>query len=56
MPIRSFLASNHSFGPEEIAKMSAAFEAASAKLGLVKEKTRPAEAERVFVKGWSYLK
>ena len=35
MPIRSFLRGDHSFGPEEIAKMSAAFEAALRKLGLV---------------------
>ena len=35
MPIRPFLAPDHSFNPEEIAKMSAAFETALGKLGLV---------------------
>jgi hypothetical protein len=35
VPIRPFLEHKHWFNPEEIAKMSAAFEAASAKLGLV---------------------
>jgi len=35
MPIRSFLQGDLSFGPEEIAKMSGAFEAALRKLGLV---------------------
>ena len=34
MPIRSFLQGDLSFGPEEIAKMSGAFEAALRKLGL----------------------
>jgi hypothetical protein len=41
MPIRSFLEHDHSFGPEDIAKMSAAFEAALGKLGLV-DRTDPA--------------
>jgi hypothetical protein len=40
MPIRSFLEHDHSFGPEDIAKMSAAFEAALGKLGLV-DRTDP---------------
>ena len=35
MPIRPFLADDHSFGPEDIARMSAVFEAALGKLGLV---------------------
>ena len=35
MPIRPFLADDHSFGPEDIARMSAAFEAALGNLGLV---------------------
>lgn len=34
MPIRPFLPDSHSFDPEDIAKMSAAFEAALRKLGL----------------------
>ena len=34
MPIRPFLKDDHSFGPEDIAKMSAAFESALRKLGL----------------------
>jgi hypothetical protein len=36
VPIRPFLEHDHSFGPEDIAKLSAAFEAALSKLGLVK--------------------
>jgi hypothetical protein len=35
LPIRPFLDRNDSFGPEDIAKMSAAFEAALDKLGLI---------------------
>ena len=35
MPIRPFLDRDDAFGPEDIAKMSAAFEAALHKLGLV---------------------
>jgi len=35
VPIRPFLPDNHSFDPEDIAKLSAAFEAALRKLGLV---------------------
>jgi hypothetical protein len=35
VPIRLFLERDHSFGPEDIAKMAAAFEAALDKLGLV---------------------
>ena len=34
MPIRPFLKDDHSFGPEDIAKMSAAFESALRKLEL----------------------
>jgi hypothetical protein len=34
VPIRPFLPDSHSFDPEDIAKMSAAFEAALRKLGL----------------------
>ena len=34
MPIRPFLKDDHSFGPEDIAKMSAAFESALRELGL----------------------
>ena len=34
MPIRPFLKDDHSFEPEAIAKMSAAFESALRKLGL----------------------
>jgi hypothetical protein len=33
VPIRTFLEDDHSFGPEDIAKLSAAFEAARSKLG-----------------------
>jgi hypothetical protein len=35
MPIRPFLKHDHSFGPEDIARLSVAFEAALGKLGLV---------------------
>jgi hypothetical protein len=35
VPVRLFLEHDHSFGPEDIAKMSVAFEAALDKLGLV---------------------
>jgi len=35
VPIRTFLEHDHSFGPEDIADLSAAFEAAVSKLGLV---------------------
>ena len=35
LPIRPFLDRDDSFGPEDITKMSAAFEAAPGKLGLV---------------------
>jgi hypothetical protein len=35
VPIRTFLEHDHSFGPEDIAGLSAAFEAALSKLGLV---------------------
>jgi hypothetical protein len=35
VPIRLFLEHDHSFGPEDIAKVSAAFEAALDKLGVV---------------------
>ena len=35
MPIRPFLPDSHSFDPEDIANMAAAFEAALGKLGLV---------------------
>ena len=34
MPIRPFLQDDHSFGPEDIEKMTAAFEAALRELGL----------------------
>ena len=40
-PIRTFLEHDHSFGPEDIANLSAAFEAARSKLGLV-DRTDPA--------------
>ena len=40
MPIRPFLDRDNSFGPEDITKMSAAFEAALGKLGLV-DRTNP---------------
>jgi hypothetical protein len=35
MPMRPFLKHDHSFGPEDIAGMSAALEAAVSKLGLI---------------------
>jgi hypothetical protein len=38
MPIRSSLERDHSFGPEDIARLSAAFKAALGKLGLVARK------------------
>ena len=38
MPIRSSLERDHSFGPEDIARLSAAFETALGKLGLVDRK------------------
>src|SRR6266536_3575240 len=41
VPIRTFLEHDHSFGPEDIANLSAAFEAARSKLGLV-DRTDPA--------------
>jgi hypothetical protein len=44
VPIRLFLDHDHSFGPEEIPKMSAAFEAALGKLGLV-DRSDPATHE-----------
>jgi hypothetical protein len=44
VPIRLFLDHDHSFGPDDIAKMSAAFEAALAKLGLV-DRSDPATHE-----------
>jgi hypothetical protein len=44
VPIRLFLEHDHSFGPEDIAKMSAAFEAALDKLGLV-DRSNPATHE-----------
>jgi hypothetical protein len=40
VPIRPFLDRDDSFGPEDIAKMSAAFEAALGKLGLVDRSDR----------------
>jgi hypothetical protein len=44
VPIRLFLEHDHSFGPEDIAKMSAAFEAALGQLGLV-DRSDPATHE-----------
>jgi hypothetical protein len=44
VPIRLFLEHDHSFGPEDIAKLSAAFEAALGKLGLV-DRTDPKTTE-----------
>jgi hypothetical protein len=44
VPIRLFLERDHSFGPEDIASMSAAFEAALGKLGLV-DRTDPITTE-----------
>jgi hypothetical protein len=35
VPVRTFLEHDHAFGPEDIASLSAAFEAALSKLGLV---------------------
>jgi hypothetical protein len=43
VPIRPFLDRDDSFGPEDIAKMSAAFEATLGKLGLV-DRSDPATA------------
>jgi hypothetical protein len=45
MPIRPFLQDDHSFGPEDIAKMSAAFEAALRELGLV-DRNDPSDGSR----------
>jgi hypothetical protein len=44
VPIRLFLEHDHSFGPQEIAEMSAAFEAALNKLGVV-DRSDPATHE-----------
>jgi hypothetical protein len=44
VPIRLFLEHDHSFGPEDIAKFSAAFEAALGKLRLT-DRTDPLAAE-----------
>jgi hypothetical protein len=44
VPIRLFLGYDHSFGPEDIASMSAAFEAALGRLGLV-DRTDPLTIE-----------
>jgi hypothetical protein len=44
VPLRRFLEHDHSFGPEDIAKMSAAFEAAVGKLGLI-DRTDPTTHE-----------
>jgi hypothetical protein len=44
VPIRLFLEHDHSFGPEDIAKLSAAFEAALGKLRLI-DRTDPLTAE-----------
>ena len=41
MPSRTFLEHDHAFGPEDIANLSAAFEAALNKLGLI-DRTDPA--------------
>jgi hypothetical protein len=41
VPIRTFLERDNSFGPEDIADLSAAFEAALSNLGLV-DRTDPA--------------
>jgi hypothetical protein len=41
VPIRTFLEHDHAFGPEDIANLSAAFEAALNKLGLI-DRTDPA--------------
>jgi hypothetical protein len=44
VPIRPFLKHDHSFAPEDIASMSAAFDAALGKLGLV-DRTDPIATE-----------
>jgi hypothetical protein len=44
VPLRLFLEHDHSFGPEDLAKMSAAFEAALGKLGLA-DRNHPAAHE-----------
>jgi hypothetical protein len=44
VPVRTFLEHDHAFGPEDIAKLSAAFEAALGKLGSV-GRTDPLTAE-----------
>jgi hypothetical protein len=44
VPIRPFLDRDDSFGPEDIAKMSAAFEATLGKLGLVARSDPATEA------------
>jgi len=44
VPIRPFIKHDHSFAPEDIASMSAAFEAALGKLGLV-DRTDPLTME-----------
>jgi hypothetical protein len=44
VPIRLFLKHDHSFGPEDIAKLSAAFEATLGKLRLT-DRTDPLTAE-----------
>jgi hypothetical protein len=44
VPIRLFLAHDHSFGPEDIETMSTAFESALGKLGLV-DRNDPATHE-----------
>ena len=36
MPLRSALKNDHSFGPEDVADLTAAYEAVLAKLGLVR--------------------
>jgi hypothetical protein len=41
VPVRTFLEHDHAFGPEDIASLSVAFEAALSKLGLV-DRTDPA--------------
>jgi hypothetical protein len=41
VPVRTFLEHDHAFGPEDIANLSAAFEAALSRLGLV-DRTDPA--------------
>jgi hypothetical protein len=44
VPMRSFLPDSHSFNPEDIANMSAAFEAALRKLGLA-DRSDPAATD-----------